>query len=86
MNHLPGHILAIIFQHVNFQSDKIECMLVSRHWKEMMESFVLYHTTVLYSPERLTSLLEHIKTYPHLTTSIEELWLYLETLKLLEAT
>jgi hypothetical protein len=56
MNHLPGHILAIIFQHVPFQSDKIECMLVSRHWKEVMESFVLYYTTVLYSPERLTSL------------------------------
>ncbi|KAI8882230.1 hypothetical protein K501DRAFT_273848 [Backusella circina FSU 941] len=55
------------------QDDKLECMLVCRHWKEMLEHSALYHTFCIFSQASLDWLTEKIQKYPDISSSIERL-------------
>ncbi|KAI8879692.1 hypothetical protein K501DRAFT_303084 [Backusella circina FSU 941] len=74
MNKLPIEILNQIFLYLN-QAQKVECMLVCRHWARTVKNFSLFETVRFSSTESLDKVLALIKRDPKRGTKVERLFL-----------
>jgi hypothetical protein len=73
---LPFEILHEIFIKLH-QKGKLECMLVCRHWKSVMEQGTLYDTVCLYSKDGLEKLIFNLSSSPAMANSVNRLLLFL---------
>ncbi|KAI8882219.1 hypothetical protein K501DRAFT_316166 [Backusella circina FSU 941] len=72
MKRLPLEVLREIFLFLH-QNDKLECMLVCRQWKEILEHSALYHTFCIFSQASLKWLTEKIQGRPDIANKIMQL-------------
>jgi hypothetical protein len=73
---LPFEILHEIFIKLH-QSDKLECMLVCRHWNIAMEQGTLYDTVYLYSKNGFDALVTTLSNSPSMASKVNRLLILL---------
>jgi hypothetical protein len=67
-----------LFQQVFFQlhqQDKVQCMLVCRRWKVLVEQYALFHTIVIRSKHTFKQIFEKIEKDAHIASSVQQLFI-----------
>jgi hypothetical protein len=80
MNNLPTEILDKIF-HPLYQKDKVECLIVCRAWKQVLENTVLFSTVRLQSKLQLDKLVSKIHRDLSKSNEVERLILEIKEIE-----
>jgi hypothetical protein len=80
MNNLPTEILDKIF-HPLHQKDKVECLIVCRAWKQVLDNTVLFSAVRLQSKLQLDKLVSKIHRDPSKSNEVERLILEIKDIE-----